>query len=122
MQSTLTRKLRSSVIRTGVKHKYASLKEFGEHLQEDPALLTYCDRKMKKNLTLSSQLIKSSTYTHHIIFYDPEFISEFNEENDIFIDATFNVRPDIKGVSQFMTIMSKKYNDVTIHFSIRGQS
>lgn len=112
MESSIRKTLRKSVLRTGVKHKYSSLKEFGEHLKENQDLLTYRDSK-NATLSLSSELIRSSTNSYHVIFYDTELISEFDQENPIFIDSTFKVRPDIRGVSQFMTIMAKKYNAVS---------
>lgn len=45
--------------------------------------------------------------------YDKFLVEEFQNENVTFVDATFKVCPDFKGVKQFLTVMSKKYDIVS---------
>lgn len=44
--------------------------------------------------------------------YDPELMEEFSEGNEMYLDGTFDARPNIKAVGQLFTIMSKKFNVV----------
>lgn len=112
ISKTIQDALKSSVIRSGIKSKYPSLKEFGKHLKANPSFLTMSDKKGLK-LNLSAELLKSSKNSYHVILYDHDLISKFDDGNVIFIDSTFKVRPDIKHVSQFMTIMAKIHNVVS---------
>lgn len=57
-------------------------------------------------------LIKSSSKSYHLIFYNNELAQEFEEYDDQFGDGTFTICPNIPGVSQVLTVMGRKYNTV----------
>ena len=64
-------------------------------------------------MSIEEYLLQSSSAIYHMIFYDSKLIAEFESECDIFVDATFKICPDIKGVQQVLTIMAKKCNTVS---------
>ncbi|KAL7304379.1 hypothetical protein TKK_0003178 [Trichogramma kaykai] len=85
-----------------VKH-YSSIQEFYKFLQQYPELLSY------KDASISAHLISSASQSHHIMLYDSNFLAEFNNNNDMFADATFKISPDVRRVNQVLTVMCKKY-------------
>ena len=95
----------------GLRNKYASM----ENLAAD--LLKYVKRmEDEKKITKTVQIIAipSSSKSKHILIYDYDFMNAFNTENDMFIDATFRIRPKVRGLQQVLTIMLRKHNTVTI--------
>lgn len=81
------------------------------HIEKNPETLL---NNVEKDDTvhLQVQLIKSSSKTYHLAFYDAELVSEFTL-NDIFADGTFRIVPDVKGVFQVYKLMGKKYGIVS---------
>ena len=69
---------------------------------------------------ISAYLLESSSQSHHVILYDEKLVHDFNDNNDMFIDGTFRICPDVKGVKQVLTIMCKKYNVVSNIFSLQS--
>lgn len=102
--------MKNSVEYTGLKNKYNSLREFADHLEENPEALFYIEDGNR--FSISAKLISSSSKTDHLVLMDKDHVEEFQEENDMFVDATFRIVPDVKGVQQVLTIMCKKNNVV----------
>ncbi|CAB0033882.1 unnamed protein product [Trichogramma brassicae] len=95
-------------IRFRKKTHYKSIQDFSEHLVKNPELLTI--KHGADESSISAHLLTSSSNSHHIILYDSDLVAEFDNNNDMFADATFKVSPDINGVTQVLTIMCKKYS------------
>ena len=96
------------------KKIFDSLEDLGTYLNE-----RFPDKKIKftddlDESTIEFVLLSSSSKSYHILFYDVELLKQFNEGNELFVDGTFDVRPSIKGLSQFLTIMCRKNNVVSI--------
>ncbi|CAB0029206.1 unnamed protein product [Trichogramma brassicae] len=91
-----------------IKTHYKSIQDFSEHLVKNPELLTI--KHGADESSISAHLLTSSSNSHHIILYDSDLVAEFDNNNDMFADATFKVSPDINGVTQVLTIMCKKYS------------
>ncbi|KAL7294978.1 hypothetical protein TKK_0011688 [Trichogramma kaykai] len=108
VKKTIQRAKNSNGRKSGILKQYSSIKAFSDHLQQYPELLTYRDGF--NELSITAHLVTSSSQSHHLIFYDRSLLAEFNEENDMFADATFKISPDVKGVTQVLTVMCKKYN------------
>lgn len=90
---------------------YKSIWHFAKDVEEKPDILVSEGADgVKRHLT--GELVKSSSKTYHFIMYDPELANEFTE-NETFWDGTFEVRPKIKNVGQFFTIMGLKNNVVS---------
>lgn len=100
---------------SGVDEMYRSIFELGQHLEKHPGDLTILanDGSVKQ---LQAQLVQSSSRTYHLILYDPEMISNF-DEHTVQMDGTFNAVPRVKGVTQLLTLMAKKYNVVNYMFN-----
>lgn len=62
-------------------------------MQEYPSLLSY--KEKDEELSISSTLIQSSSKSDHVILYDEKLLKEFDNENDMGVDGTFRIRPDI---------------------------
>ncbi|KAL7304742.1 hypothetical protein TKK_0002979 [Trichogramma kaykai] len=92
--------------RIKINKSYDSLEKFYEHLQQFPELLK------SKEKSISAELIKTSSKSQQLILYDAALVEEFDNNNDMFANATFKISPDIKGVYQVLTIMCKKHNIV----------
>lgn len=112
MKRTILRAKNHGILRGSVKSRYGSLKEFGEHLQQNPDSSKFIDTEININLSISAELIQSSSESYHVLFYDEKLMSEYQQENSILIDSTFAIVPDIRGAKQFLTIMCKKYDTV----------
>ena len=67
-----------------------------------------------KRSSISVQSLVTGVECKHVILYDEELMQQFNNENDMFIDATFKIRPKVKGLQQVLTIMLRKNNIVNI--------
>ncbi|KAL7298898.1 hypothetical protein TKK_0008005 [Trichogramma kaykai] len=91
-----------------MEDRYKSLRDFYESLLEYPEVLTYNNGSNKQSLT--ADFISSSSQSHHLVFYDKHLMAEFDNNNDMFADATFKICPNVKGVSQVLTVMCKKLN------------
>ena len=81
-----------------LKYDYSSVNSFFEDLQTQPQV--------------QSSLLSSTSRGLHIVIYDQELIDQFNNYNDLFIDATFKALPKVKGITQMLTIMAKKFDIV----------
>lgn len=98
--------------KANLKDSYKNIFEFAQHVEEHPETLTYTDSNNQEK-SLKGKLIKSSaTGKHHYLLYDPELLDQF-EDCETQVDGTFFSCPKIKGVKQMVTIMAKKYNEVT---------
>uniref|UniRef100_A0ABD2XDD1 MULE transposase domain-containing protein n=1 Tax=Trichogramma kaykai TaxID=54128 RepID=A0ABD2XDD1_9HYME len=98
----------SSGEKSKMEDRYKSLRDFYESLLEYPEVLTYNNGSNKQSLT--ADFISSSSQSHHLVFYDKHLMAEFDNNNDMFADATFKICPNVKGVSQVLTVMCKKLN------------
>lgn len=95
---------------TTVKSSYSSIKEFAEYLQNNESSLK---REVDEEESfLQAELISSSSGTNHLVLYDSELILEFTY-HDLFGDATYSIRPDVKGTHQIFILMGKKYMTVS---------
>ena len=113
MERTLQRAKQNAKGNTGVaqvKTKYSSIKAFYDHAVLYPELLEM--KSQESTDSLSAHLVTSSSQSHHLILYDEKLVQQFDQNNDVFIDATFKICPDIKGVTQMLNVMCKKYNTV----------
>ena len=95
-----------------MKAKYSSIQAFAQHLEDFLSLLEYIEGN--NELKISAHLLKSSSESNHLILYDESVMEQFQDECDIYVDCTFKICPDIKGVQQILTIMGKKHNIVSI--------
>lgn len=50
--------------------------------------------------------------SYQLLIYDPEFVKEFEEEEGISIDGTFDPAPDINQCEQLLTVMVEKNGKV----------
>lgn len=112
MQRTLQRECAKArtILGTVIDNKYDNLKQFGEYITEHPDDLSYetndgITRKIK------AKVFNSSSKSYHVLFYDDELMNKFTRD-EIFIDGTFDARPQIKQVNQLLTILGTKYNMV----------
>lgn len=96
-----------------MESKYRDIKSFGEFLEKHPEELNYQnpDKHDSKKEAIKSRLIKSSSKAYHVLFFDAELLRKFTI-NDVFIDGTFKSRPNIRGISQLLTIMGKINGEV----------
>lgn len=111
IKKTINRSRKDCPNYTGLKYKYNSLKDFAEHVEKNPETLIY--REQDKEFSVSAYLCSSSKKNDHLILFDESLVNEFQNKNDMFVDATFRIVPDIKGVTQVLTIMCKKNNTVS---------
>lgn len=94
-----------------IKYKYNSLDEFYEEYKKDPKLLTFKDSN-NEEISVEATLVTSSSKKKHLILYDKDLMKEFDQNNEMGADASYNWAPSIKGVKQVFTIMMKKYDRV----------
>ena len=83
---------------------FESIYEFGKYLEENPEEVKYTDECGES--TISFKMLKSSSKSFHIIFYDKSLLRQCKKTR-IYVDGTFYTLPLIKGISQFVTIMAK---------------
>ena len=101
-----------------IQRKYSSIQAFHNHIKKYPDIL---EMKNGDDIDkISAYLLESSSQSHHVILYDEKLVHDFNDNNDMFIDGTFRICPDVKGVKQVLTIMCKKYNVVSNIFSLQS--
>ena len=105
---------RCKAIKSNIKRRYSSIRALYEHIVQYPYLLKF--KVGEEIISFDVVLINSSTKTDHLLIYNSQLLSELNNNNDIFVDATFDSTPNVGNVHQLLTIMSKKYNIVSIHF------
>lgn len=109
VQKTISNHRSKNKRSSGLKgEEFESIYDLGKRLEADPSAL-----KMDNNETLKFKLLTSSSKSHHIIFYDEKLLKEFKGETDIQADGTFRIKPAIKGVQQFFTIMARKNGAVS---------
>lgn len=96
-----------------MKNYYEDIKSFGEFLELHPEDLNYKSpvEPGSKVEGIKSRLIESSSKAYHVLFFDEELLINFTI-HDVFIDGTFKSRPNIRGVSQLLTIMGKINGEV----------
>lgn len=96
--------------------KYQNIKSFGEFLEQHPEDLNYKnpEKPDSKPEAIKSRLIQSSSKAYHVLFFDEDLLKNFTI-HDIFIDGTFKSRPNIRGVTQLLTIMGKINGEVRFH-------
>lgn len=106
-----------------VNKSYSSVKEFADDILGNPEEKLSFTLKNGEKLQLQATLLESKTKAkknrpaktyHHVAFYDEEFIKQFNDENDIFVDGTWDFCADIKGTRQVLIILAKKNFIVSI--------
>ena len=91
-QCIIVAKARTSTV-GGINYQHNSLQSFCEDLQSVDGL--------------TAKLLNSSSKSQHDVIYNKQLVEEFNNFNDIFVDATFKTRPRVKGATQLLTIMGK---------------
>lgn len=114
MKSTIQRAKKSGISNPGFKHEYSSVEALAEHLKSFPSLLT--TKHGNVEVSICAELVKSYTKHSHLILYDEELLNKFDQQNDMFTDATFTICPNVKGVIQVLTIMCKKFNIVSLSY------
>ena len=97
---------------------FDSLEDMGTYLNE-----RFPDKKNKftddlDESTIEFVILSSYSKSYHILFYDFELLKQFNEGNELFVDGTFDICPSIKGLSQFLTIIMCRKNNVVSIISI----
>lgn len=97
--------------KSGTQRYYSSVQAFAKHLQDYPELLSFRNDD-KEEISISIKHISSSSKTHHVLLYDLKLLEKFDEGNDLYVDGTFKVKPNVKGLQQVLTIMNKKFNTV----------
>lgn len=112
MKKMIERAKNSTIQRSTVKSRYSTLKELGEYLQQNPQCLRFVDTANDISLSISAELLQSSTDSYHVLFYDEKLISQYNQENAIFVDSSFHIVPDVQDAKQLFTIMCKKHDTV----------
>ena len=50
----------------------------------------------------------------HVVFGNKEFAKKFSDGDSIFIDATFDVVPNLQGAYQFLTVMIEHLGEVSL--------
>lgn len=112
MQRTLQRECANARTTLGsvIKNKYDSLQQFGEYASSDPDKLSYMT---KDGITrkIIAKVLNSSSKSYHVLLCDPELLEKFTND-EIFVDGTFDARPQIKHVNQLLMILGTKYNTV----------
>lgn len=95
-----------------VKRSYENLQKLAAHIDTNPETLLN-NLEDDDDVILKTKLIKSSSKTFHLAFYDESLVTEFTL-NDVFADGTFRIIPDVNGVCQVYKLMGKKHNIVSI--------
>lgn len=91
---------------------YKDIQEFGRCLDKNPQDLASTSDPKKQ--AIKHKLLKSSSGSYHVLFWDDELLKRFTT-NELFIDGAFKSRPNIRGVQQFLTIIGRKNNVVRIN-------
>lgn len=95
-----------------VNASFCSIKQLGDYLKENPDVLkVVCKDNHESNIEVA--LIKSSSQSYHLAFYNVELVLKFGKDDDLFGDGTYTIRPNIPGVSQVYTLHGKKHNIVS---------
>ena len=114
MQRTLQRECAKArtVLGSIVENKYENLQTFGKFVTSNPDKLSYVT---KDGITrkITAKVFNSSSKSHHVLLYDSELLEKFTND-EIFVDGTFDARPQIKQVNQLLTILGTKYNTVSL--------
>lgn len=113
MQRTLQRECAKArtALGTVLKNKYETLQEFGEYASSNPDKLSYTTRDGVAR-KIRAEVFRSSSKSYHVLLYDPELLDKFTVE-EIFVDGTFDARPQIKHLNQLLTILATKFNTVS---------
>ena len=85
-------------------HVFKDVYEFGKFLEENPDQVKYTDES--GDSTISFKMIQSSSKSFHVILFDKSLLAKCKKSR-IYVDGTFDTRPRIKGICQFVTIMAK---------------
>ena len=96
--------------------QYSSIKALHDHLKKEPYLLTY--KINDQEASVETVLIASSSKTNHLLIFDKELVNKFDNENDMFVDGTFKVKPNVQDAYQLLTIMCKKHDTVRLNLII----
>lgn len=112
MQRSLSRDCANarSLLGDIIKNKYESLKEFGEFAESNPDELSY---KTDDGVTRRIIAKHLHSLSHHVLFYDAELLGHFTDD-EMFVDGTFDARPQIKHVNQLLTVLVTKFNTVNL--------
>lgn len=100
--------------------KAKDLIELNTFLNENPDALTYSLNLPNRpnNYKISHVLIEVKdrppiNMRRHMLFYDEEFVLETRDGVRWFIDATFGIVPNLKHVTQFLTVMIEQFGKVS---------
>lgn len=100
-------------ITESIDNKYENLNAFCDYLTRKPDALTI--EKRGEKITLETAVMESSSKSKHVVMFDRELAEKF-EEDEIYVDGTFDAVPQIKGVHQLLVLLGTKYNVVSYVF------
>lgn len=63
-------------------------------------------------------LVVADDLSHNVLFINPNFVRKVAINGCFYLDATFKVVPKLIGASQFLTISSRRYNNVSNQINI----
>lgn len=63
--------------------------------------------------TMNVSLLIADDFSHSVLFVNPHFVRKIAVRGTFYLDATFKVVPKYVGASQFLTILTRKYDHVS---------
>lgn len=113
MQQVIYKAKNNNTFKCNIDGEFESIKQLGEYISNNNVVLKHSVKNI--SYSIDSYLLDNKENGCNLIFYDNKLMNAFNNNNDIFIDATYKVVPRrVKGCMQMLTVMARKNGVVCI--------